>query len=116
MLEYWIKGLGHCFGCSLLLGTPSNSLCKSASSVLSYLLRRDNSGYPDLALCLTILNLSPTQNACLFTYVNNASVCVVLSKYCPLNKTHSAAHFSTIQGFVTFKLLFCSVETVGDPS
>ena len=72
LLEYWIQSyvLGHCFGCSLLLGTQLNSPWKSASSVL--LLSLNN--WVDVP-GLMLIQLKPIPNTiCHFTYGNKASL------------------------------------------
>ena len=82
-LEYWIRSCvrGHCFGCSLRPGTSLNSpaswLHLSFRGHWPTDLGATNS--PTIvvaqAWCLAIFNLSPTQNTCLFTDGNQASVC-----------------------------------------
>ena len=85
LLEYsdWIRlyVLGHCLGCSLWPGTQWNPPWKLSSSVglcPFVVIDPTNLGAATelliKALCLSILNLSLTQNICLYTNANKASL------------------------------------------
>ena len=81
LLEYWKWSYvqGHFFG-SLLLGTQLNSPCIGFICP-SVIIDPTNLGMTIVvaqAWCWSSFNLSPTQNACLLTDGNKASVCVLL--------------------------------------
>ena len=104
---FWKSGLlkyriplyvwGHCFGCSLLPGTLP-------TLKLSHLSFRGHFPYLEpttlllfRALCLSIFNLSLTQNTCLFT---SLSVCLVW-----VSGTHNFQNFGCIIRFCTNEII-----------